>query len=379
MSTTTPRKPTGSDATYFVVGKDNLADLVFNPAMQPNLRHIFNRAKGLPVSEFVLAERPRVKYLCRVTLIEKGDKFTPRLAFSTRDETGKLKGERVAGGNETFDLKARVDLEDCYDKFWELVSFLRSLKGVEVPEGPFSLISQGDAEIVAAIVRDRDASSLRSIVKELLARGGSLSRQDVNQLLRRREKLQEFEVALKSADDESWWQDFFEENKWIFGYGLNYQILRQEQPQPHYGGTSIDGSGGQRGDILTSTSGDIGFTVLVEIKKPGTPLLQGIKPSRSGAWSLSKELTDALSQIEANCSTWLEHSQQPDNMDTLETERIYTVQPKGIVVIGTLSQVAESRSKRGTFERFRKSIHGVEILTFDELLHRARFIVDQAD
>lgn len=104
-----------------------------------------------------------------------------------------------------------------------------------------------------------------------------------------------------------------------------------------------------------------------------------VKEIRRGAWSLSKELTDALSQIEANRSAWLENSKQPYNMDTLETERVYTVQPKGIIVIGSLSQVAELRTKRDTFERFRKSIHGVEILTFDELLHRARFIVDQAD
>lgn len=280
---------------------------------------------------------------------------------------------------ETYDLKARVDLDCCYGKFWELVSFLRTLKGVAVPEGPFSLISQDDAEIVGAIVRDRNPSSLRSIVKELLSCGGSLSRQDINQLLKRKERLVEFEGAIGARDDENWWQDFFEQNKWIFGYGLNYQILRQEQPQPHYGGTRMDGSGGQKGDILTSTSGDIGFTVLVEIKKPKTPLLHGTEEIRSGAWSLSKQLTDALSQIEANISTWLERSKLPDNMDRLEGEQIYTVQPKGIIVIGTLKLIADVRSKRDTFERFRKSIHGVEILTFDELLHRARYIVDQTD
>ena len=130
---------------------------------------------------------------------------------------------------------------------------------------------------------------------------------------------------------------------------------------------------------MTSTSGDIGFTVLVEIKKPKTPLLQGTEEIRSGAWSLSKQLTDALSQIEANIPSWVDLSQQPDNVDRFEKAGVYTVQPKGIVVIGTLGQIRETRSKRGTFERFRKSIHGIEILTFDELLHRARFIVDQTD
>jgi hypothetical protein len=162
-----------------------------------------------------------------------------------------------------------------------------------------------------------------------------------------------------------------------FGYGLNYQILRQEQVQPHYGGTRVDGRGGQRGDYLTSTSGETNFTVLVEIKTPGTPLLQGKAEIRSGAWSLSKELTDALAQIEANIDTWdKQGSLQPDNREELENRGIYTVQPKGIIVIGNLSQL-NNRSKRETFQRFRRSIHGIDIITFDELYARAKYIVER--
>ncbi|MFZ0276045.1 MAG: hypothetical protein WA254_09035 [Candidatus Sulfotelmatobacter sp.] len=56
------------EATYFFIGKDSFADLVFNPARQPGLRHIFNKAKQASVKEFVLAEKPQVKYLCHVTL-----------------------------------------------------------------------------------------------------------------------------------------------------------------------------------------------------------------------------------------------------------------------------------------------------------------------
>ena len=113
--------------------------------------------------------------------------------------------------------------------------------------------------------------------------------------------------------------------------------------------------------MLTATAGDIGFTVLVEIKKPKTPLLQGVKEIRRGAWSLSKELTDALSQIEANRAVWLDNSRQPSNLWTeLRPRECTRFSPKGIIVIGSLSQVAELRTKRDTFERFRKSIHGVE-------------------
>lgn len=199
-----------------------------------------------------------------------------------------------------------------------------------------------------------------------------------NKSIDRKGKLSEFRNNIdREPDDEKWWQDFFENNKWIFGYGLNYEILRQEQTQPHYGGVAVDGKGGQKGDYLTSTVGDINFTVLVEIKTPHTPLLQGSAEIRNGAWSFSKDLTDAISQIQANIDMWEKHgSRQPDNIDRLETDGVYTVKPKGIIVIGNLSQL-DIRSKRETFQRLRRSIHGIDILTFDELLNRAEFIVEE--
>lgn len=54
---------------------------------------------------------------------------------------------------------------------------------------------------------------------------------------------------------------------------------------------------------------------------------------------------------------------------------VFTVKPKGIIVIGSLSQL-DDRHKRETFQRFRKSIHGIDTITFDELFERAKFIVE---
>ena len=198
--------------------------------------------------------------------------------------------------------------------------------------------------------------------------------------IRDRDKLAEFEKALVNhKSDETWWQNFFENNKWIFGYGLDYQIIKQEEAQPHYGGTKVDGTGDQKGDYLASTQGDINFVVLVEIKTPDTKLLQGSKEIRRGAWSLSKDLPDALVQIEANIHTWdKQGSVQPSNLDRFEGQGVYTVQPKGIIIIGSLSELND-RNKRETFQRFRKSIHGVDIITFDELYHRAKFIIDHSE
>jgi hypothetical protein len=366
----------------FIIGIHDFGDLKINaaPEVDRNFYYFYDRKQRRLIKQFILDERVQVNYICRVTLIRKRDKFTPRLALSIRDRHGTILTERAAGpeGVKLRILRANVNLEQCYDKFWQLISFMQSLRDIEVPRSSFSLISQDDAEIVTAL-RGRGRESIVRIIKQLSSTEGvRLSPQDINELLKRREVLDTFGKAMRTnSHREGWWQDFFERNKWIFGYGLNYQILRQEQPQPYYGGARFDRTGGQQGDYLTSTMGEINFTVLVEIKTAETQLLQGSTEIRSGAWSLAKDLTDALSQIEANIDMWnREGSVQADNRDALEDRGVYTVQPKGIIVVGSLSQL-DKRSKWETFQRFRRSIHGIDIITFDELFQRAKYIAEK--
>ena len=238
---------------------------------------------------------------------------------------------------------------------------------------------QNKREVLKQILKNNYSEEFWYLLKENapeLAKKLSLSHLQ----LIRSEALEEFRLNLriKGLGEESFWQDFFERNKWIFGYGLNYQILRYEQSQPHYGGTRVDRSGGQRGDTLLSTDGDVKFTVLVEIKTPATSLTHGTEAQRNGAWSLSKELTDGITQLQANLSTWeLTGARTDDNRDRFEQNETYTVTPKGILLVGKLEQVAAHRDQRNTFERFRRGVHAIEILTFDELLKRAEFILEE--
>jgi len=193
----------------------------------------------------------------------------------------------------------------------------------------------------------------------------------------RRKALEAFRLNLAQKRGEEWWQDFFEKNTWIFGYGLKYQILKSVQPQPSYGGINVAGKGLEKGDFLQRSEAEIKFTVLVEIKRPDS-LLLGNKPYRNGAWQLGEELTGGVSQIHANCRRWeVEGAQTERNRELLQQRRVYTVQPKGILVVGTTGQL-NSIEKRNTFELFRRNVFNPEILTFDELYARARFIVEHS-
>jgi hypothetical protein len=197
----------------FIVGVHNFADLQINaaPEVDRNFYYFYDRKQRRLIKQFILDERDRVNYICRVTLIKKGDKFTPRLAFSIRDRHGTIQTSSATGpeGVTLRILRANVNLEHCYDEFWQLITFMQSLREIEVPRSTFSLVSGGEAEIVTAL-RGRDAQSIVNIIRQLgSAEGVKLSHEDINHLLKRREVLERFARGLKARPDaEAEWQKF---------------------------------------------------------------------------------------------------------------------------------------------------------------------------
>jgi len=364
----------------FVMGIDELKDIVINPPKENSSFCWFQHARRKHVIKyFVLSQQPQVIVRCDVTLIARDGKFIPRFKFSKRRRQARREyvTEELQRTDENLLVKASVDLDSASQQFWELMSYFQQMSELEVPTQKFSLITLEDRKIVNAVLR-RGPDATKQII-QALSQGVSFSEADINELLQRKKRLAEFKESLtEKGSDEDWWQDFFERNKWIFGYGLEYVILRVEQPQAHVVGSSVTGKDAQKADFLTS-SGPAKFTVLVEIKTPDTPLVRGNRPIRSRAWGLSTELTDALSQINANIEGWGNIGQDaPENRQFMESKHLRrTVKPKGIVVAGMLSAIENDQAKLETFELFRKGIHGVEIITFDELHDRARYIVER--
>ena len=364
----------------FVVGTDELKDIQVTPPKENSSFCWFYHARRKHlIKYFVLSEQPQVIVRCDVRLIAKDGKLIPRFKFSKRRRESpkdviEVQLERT---EENLLVKAAVDLDTSSQHFWDLMSYFQQMSELDIPTEKFSLITAEDRKFVNAVLQ-RGPATAKQIIKAV-SQGVSFSEADINELLRRKKRLAEFKAALeKQGADEDWWQKFFEHNKWIFGYGLEYVILRVEQPQAHVLGASVTGKDAQRADFLTS-SGPAKFTVLVEIKTPQTPLLRGKEPIRSRAWGLNTELTDALAQINANVEGWGNIGQDsPENRQFMEDKNLRrTVKPKGIVVAGMLNSLEQDETKLETFELFRKGIHGIEIITFDELHDRARYIVER--
>ena len=229
-----------------------------------------------------------------------------------------------------------------------------------------------------------------SVVEEII-KSGAINSKDIinigyrknqliifNNLLTNKDSIADYrsEHGIVTPGNEAIWQYFFKENQWIFGYGLKYQFLGLITDQPHFGGESVVGTGNQRGDYLMATEADKRFTVLVEIKTPQANLVGA--EIRSGVHKIGPDLIEGISQLQINCHTWeTEGSRTETNRELASQGNFYTHEPRAILVIGHTKQL-DNLNKRNSFEIFRTNLKSPEILTFDELYKRAKYIVEHS-
>lgn len=227
-----------------------------------------------------------------------------------------------------------------------------------------------------------------------------LSHSDIVALGYRKTQLERFRKLLFENDyfdseksiyniskNEQVWQSFFESNPWIFGHGLNYLFstpLDDKKLEQVVSGYDFN-SGGKRVDGLLKTRGIISSLCFVEIKTHKADLLKAISNSyRTESWSVSDELAGAIAQIQRTVDKSLRSISSKveikDKNGNLTGEQVFLYQPKSYLILGSLSefknQYGVNEEKYSSFEIFRRNIINPEILTFDELYERARFIIE---
>lgn len=225
-----------------------------------------------------------------------------------------------------------------------------------------------------------------------------ITKQDVVAVGYRKRQLQVFERLLedpsyfeeikskKGCTSEGVWQQFFEKNQWIFGYGLSYIALSglsdKKLEQVVHGHTVTEH--GKRVDALLRSRGVISSLCFVEIKTQKTELLQHT-PYRSGCWAISDELAGAVAQVQGTVALATETLRQKlalhDGLGNPTGEEAFSYLPKSFLVVGSLREFMTdhgvNQERYRSFELFRRNLGAPELLTFDELYERARFIVEQ--
>lgn len=221
---------------------------------------------------------------------------------------------------------------------------------------------------------------------------------------RRRQELQRFESLLRDrgvfaarraelksegrrSGPEDVWQDFFQQNQWIFGTGLAPQFLHawdERRLEQTVVGASMFGKG-KRPDAVMRTAGLLSALVFVEIKTHHTQLLHS--EYRSGTWRVDEEVAGGVAQCQTVVDEVLRkaaaelHEVDDDGFRTGDT--VFVCRPRSLLVVGSLDQfVRDGGPNIGmfeSFERFRRSLRDPEIVTFDELFTRAAMSLALSD
>jgi len=278
----------------------------------------------------------------------------------------------------------------------KLIEFLNNIHSVQLKSR--GRIDVTDEELKHLVVSNNQAKRLihanQEIFTEVLK--SEITKEDIVAVGYRKKQLDVYERLLIDADyfsklqnknkttTEGLWQRYFEKNPWVFGYGLGYiflSCLDDKKLEQVVKGHSVD-SHGKRVDALMKTKGIISNLCFIEIKTHATELLEK-KPYRSGCWAPSKELAGAIAQVQGTVASAIENLSEKINPRDKEGnptgEEIYNYQPKSYLVIGSMNEFLTehgvNKDKLRSFELLRKNTTNPEIITFDELYERARFIV----
>ena len=127
------------------------------------------------------------------------------------------------------------------------------------------------------------------------------------------------------------------------------------------------------------------FTALVELKLPSTPLFTA-RADRAKSWRLSGDLTAAVSQILEQKASWQVKAEANARGNFTEHGELVTqrtLDPRCILIVGSDKMFDGTEQHREvklrTFELFRRDSRNIEIITYDELLERAKFIIGHSE
>ncbi|WP_338610461.1 Shedu immune nuclease family protein [Pelagibacterium nitratireducens] len=280
-----------------------------------------------------------------------------------------------------------------------LLQFVANIRRVKFPDSKGLNISDGELEeMLLSPEQTRRMMAANAPLLAALART-EITTEDVVALGYRKAQLQRFdgllndeaafatELAECAGKPEAVWQRFFEQNQWVFGYGLSYVFmtgLEDRKLEQVVKGFDVSGRG-KRVDSLLKTRAEVSSLCFVEIKRHDTALL-ATGAYRPDVWQPSKELTGAVAQVQAALHAALAvigDELRPELDDGSPSgELLQAIQPRSFVIAGRLSELMTDsglhRPKFRAFELYRRNLLQPDVLTFDELFHRAKYIVESA-
>ena len=230
-------------------------------------------------------------------------------------------------------------------------------------KGQLSLeLSKSDRKAAIKLVKSNVETLAQNESKILLDLKNDIERVTLVDLIVR------FEKMISDNLSEARWQTFFKENPFILSLALAipYSMIGE---RAYAGGKGVDGRGGKYTDFLmaAATSGNL---ALIEIKTPGTDLLDKKVYRGRDVFSVSWELGGAITQVLAQRHAL--HNELPIMKHQQNRSDIHDFSINCYIIVGMSPSTHEQKK---SFELIRNASTAVVIITFDELLKRMQLLL----
>lgn len=384
------------DIEVFDLAAHSLEDLEVRRGTE-RLSYFYDTARRTLIKRFLLARRPQVDLYVEVTLVTSGDRFTPRFRFWKKNtKTGKPV-EVSESDPAAYLIKSSVDTADGHTNLMTLLKFIINLESIDSGPDVHRVVAQTDDELLDAM-RLRDRADAVTIVQRVL--DSTLTDREIALIDGRKGHVERFERLLHDSTffeaeraslgkgPEALWQDFFESAPWIFGYGLSlvwHDSIADGKLERITTGANIWDGAGKRIDALMRSRAVISTLLFCEIKRHDTELLAATRYREPDVWVASRELVGGVAQLQKTVRKAIREFKRQVESHTEDDGTptgldFSTTRPRQVLVIGDLAEFKAEHGTNGekveSFELFRRSSSDVEVVTFDELYERARFIVE---
>jgi hypothetical protein len=256
--------------------------------------------------------------------------------------------------------------------------------GIEFGDQKYVVAKEGEVLIV-------DDASKKKAIQEILDQGYSeefweaLAQKNPDLATRlavaqvqvdRQQIIKQFETAMtEHADEESFWQSFFEANPWILETAFSASVFMLGG-ETYLGGKQPigrQGVGGVATDYLFGDESTKSFAV-VDIKKPKAGLVGPCYRGEAGSgldnetYSMHNELSGGIVQVRNQMTVAIEHFQSV--LGVGYKDKINRVHPRGVLITGCLKDL--SQREKDSLNQFRHGLYSLTVITFDELLNRLK-------
>jgi len=173
--------------------------------------------------------------------------------------------------------------------------------------------------------------------------------------------------ANKTNSNEEFWQKTLKENSWVISQLFATPMVIIEE-KAFVGGKGIENNGGRIADYAYKNKLTKNIAI-VEIKTPITPIV-GSQIYSGKIHPMTRELSIGVVEVLGQKDSLLKHF-ATIRMDS--QEKFLAFNPKCILIVGSLTL---SPTQQQSFDLYRESIDGLQIITYDELFEKAKLLLE---